>query len=51
MNETKRKYFESKKREQVVREHIQSEKEQKAQRINVNLPDKRYVGGGFNLAV
>jgi len=51
MNETKRKYFESKKREQVVREHIQNEKEQKAQRINVNLPDKRYVGGGFNLAV
>jgi len=49
MNEVKRKYFESKKREQATREHI--EREQKASQIQINLPDKRYVGGGFNLAV
>jgi len=49
MNEVKRKYFESKKREQATRDHI--EREQKAGQIQINLPDKRYVGGGFNLAV
>jgi len=49
MNEVKRKYFESKKREQATRDHI--EKEQKAMQIQINMPDKRYVGGGFNLAV
>jgi len=47
--ETKRKYFEMKKREQLTREQI--EKTQKAMQMQINLPEKRYVGGGFNLAV
>lgn len=47
--ETKRKYFELKKRESLARE--QYEKTQKAIQMQINLPEKRFVGGGFNLAV
>jgi len=49
MNEVKRKYFESKKKEQAIREHV--DKEQKQTQIQVTLPEKRYVGGGYNLAI
>jgi len=47
VNEVKRKYFESKKKEQAVRDYVDKE-HQKAQ-IAVNLPEKRYTGGGFSL--
>jgi len=49
MNEVKRKYFETKKKEQAIREHV--DREQKGTQIQVTLPEKRYVGGGYNLAV
>lgn len=49
VQESKRKYFEIKKREQMAREQI--DKAQKAMQMQINLPDKRFVGGGFNLAV
>jgi chromosome segregation ATPase len=49
VQESKRKYFEIKKREQLAREQI--DKAQKAMQMQINLPDKRFVGGGFNLAV
>jgi len=49
MNELKRKYFESKKKEQAMRDHV--DKEQKTYQLQVTMPEKRYVGGGYNVAV
>jgi len=50
VNEVKRKYFESKKKEGAIREYVDNEQKKKIQ-IQVTLPEKRYVGGGFNLGI
>jgi len=50
VNEVKRRYYETKKKDQALRDHIEKE-QQKTMQIQINLPDKRYVGGGYNLAV
>jgi len=43
----KRKVFELKKKQQGIRE--EKEREGKIWNMNVHLPEKRFVGGGFNL--
>lgn len=48
LHNQKKKYFGQKKREQQDKDYLLS---QKPQVIQINLPEKRFVGGGFNLGV
>ncbi|EAR86580.1 flagellar associated protein (macronuclear) [Tetrahymena thermophila SB210] len=49
LQDSKKKFYEQKKREQQQYEAQQTQ--QKAMAIQINLPDKRFTGGGFNLAI
>lgn len=48
LRDLRKKLFEKKKKEQHIKEN--KARDQDKWRRNMHLPEKRYVGGGFNLA-
>jgi hypothetical protein len=47
LRDLKRKLFDKKRKEQIIREN--KAKEHDKWKRNLHLPEKRFVGGGFNL--